>query len=411
MREFNHMAAARVNHPFARVAGAPTVARPAATGTVHYDPSRAPCPSRTRGHGTASVSHHGRAAIGNATLLAAITILAVAGCRHTLQPIFPDRQPPLVWPLESDTPRIRFVGMIHSSKDLKPPPKPFQALGDLLIGPKPPDLLYGPRDIVVTPDGHRLWIADPGGRCVHVFDLLKRAYIKITRADDEPFLSPVSVTLGPGGSLFICDSENIGIHRFDDTTAEHIETLRLPEDLRRPVAIHYDPPSRELYVVDVVAHDIKVLNPDANLLRIIGRRGEKPGEFNFPSGVTLDRDRLWVVDSGNHRVQSVTPHGKPISAFGRAGDAPGDLALPKAIAADRDGNLYVVDARFENVQIFDPDGRLLMVFGHEGTAPGEFWLPGGVFVDMADRIWVCDAYNRRVQAFQRIDSISNNLER
>ncbi len=347
-----------------------------------------------------------RSRVISAITITAITILS-AGCRHSPQPIFPDRQPPLVWPVDSDTPRIRFVGMIQSSKDLKPPPKPFQALGDLLVGAKPPDPLYGPRAIVVTPDGMRLWIADPGGRCVHVFDLLNRTYKKITRVADDPLLSPVSITLGTDGVVFVCDSENIGIHRFNDATAEHIDSLRLPEDLRRPVALHYDAPSRELYVVDVVAHDIKVLDSNARLLRIIGHRGEKLGEFNFPSGVALDRDRLWVADSGNHRVQALTLEGQPISAFGHAGDAPGDLALPKGIAADRDGNVYVVDARFENVQVFDPDGRLLMVFGEEGTAPGEFWLPGGVFIDTNNRIWVCDAYNRRVQVFQRIDA---NLE-
>jgi len=141
------------------------------------------------------------------------------------------------------------------------------------------------------------------------------------------------------------------------------------------------------------------------LLRIIGRRGTKPGEFNYPCDITFANNLLWITDSGNHRVQAVRPTGEPVASFGQAGDAPGDLALPKGIAVDPDGHVYVTDGRFENVQVFDSSGRLLLVLGEEGVGPGEFWLPGGVFIDERSRIWICDTYNGRVQVFEYLGGV------
>ena len=240
-----------------------------------------------------------------------------------------------------------------------------------------------------------------------MFDREHRVYRKVVRAGGSPLLSPVDVSLGPAGSIFVCDSEAVAIYRLSAVSGETIERVRIPEDIGRPVASSYDANTQELFVVDVASHDIKVLGPDAVLKRILGQRGEGVGQFNFPTAIAASGDLLWVVDTGNRRVQAVTRDGQPAGQVGRSGDAPGDLALPKGVAVDSDGHLYVVDARFENVQVFDRKGRLLMYFGEEGNGPAEFWLPGGIFIDRQDRIWVCDSYNRRVQVFQYLGSRSD----
>ncbi|MCP4593499.1 MAG: 6-bladed beta-propeller [bacterium] len=330
--------------------------------------------------------------------------LLSTGCSQALRPIFESVESAPAWPPPPTEPRIRYVGQLRSSADLKAPPKLFQALGDFFIGAADPDVLYGPQAVVCTPDGERVWVADSGGRCVHQFDLSARSYLKINRVGAAPLLSPVDVCLGPGGSIFVCDSEGVDVYRFSDKTGALIETLRLPEDIIRPVALGWAAEREELFVVDVAAHDIKVLGADGLLRRIIGRRGAAAGEFNFPCDVVLDGELIWVVDAGNARVQGLTLAGDPVAVLGRAGDAPGDLALPKSIALDSDGDLYVVDARFENVQIFDRQGRLLLFFGGEGTGPGEFWLPAGVFIDKNNRIWICDTYNGRVQVFDYLSA-------
>ncbi len=326
----------------------------------------------------------------------------LSACRAVPKPILEEPSPAIVWPPPPQPPRIRYVGQLRNTDDLKAPDRGLSALGRLFVGKSPPAPLYGPRAVAVTPDAIRVWVADPGGRCMHLFDLQRRAYLKIEKAGDTHLLAPVAVALGPTGSIYVCDSEQVAVYRLSDADGRLLEALRLPEELLRPVAVYYDDAADELYVVDSAGHDIKVLGPDGALRRIIGHRGEKPGEFNFPSAIAADGTSLWIADSGNHRVQSISRGGQTGVSFGQAGDAPGDLALPKSVALDPAGHLYVVDGRFENIQIFDQQGQLLLFFGEEGSGPGQFWLPGGIFIEPSGRIWVCDSYNRRLQVFQYV---------
>jgi len=136
------------------------------------------------------------------------------------------------------------------------------------------------------------------------------------------------------------------------------------------------------------------------VLQTIGRRGTGPGEFNYPTALTLSRGQLYVVDAMNFRIQALTPDGQFVRSFGQLGNRTGTMNRPKGIAADSDGHLYVVDALFETVQVFDPEGRLLYYFGATGRGPGEFVLPAGIYIGPRDTIYVADSYNRRVQVFR-----------
>ena len=335
-----------------------------------------------------------------ATLVAAsvsATVL-VAGCATGQRPIFAHPGADLTWPAAPAAPRIRYVGELRSAADLHAPQAPLARVGDLLAGEAEPKRLYGPRSVVHTADD-RLWIADPGGRCLHLFDLQARRYRKIARVADAPLLTPVDVCLGDDDSLYVCDSEAVAIHRLSAADGTLRQTLRIPTEIRRPAALAWDRVSGGLLVLDSQSHDIKVLSESGELLRTIGRRGAGPGEFNFPCDLHDDGELIWVVDAGNQRVQGINRAGEAEIVIGQAGDGPGDFALPKSVATDSDGHLYVVDARFENVQVFDRQGRLLLVVGEEGSGPGEFWLPAGIHIDAADRIWICDTYNGRVQVF------------
>ncbi len=326
----------------------------------------------------------------------------LSGCATPTKPLFREPDPTLHWPASPTSARILYLGSLHSDADLHAAKGVFEAIGEFLVGPKKPQSLYGPRMAVATRDGQRVWIADPGGRCLQLFDLERRKALRLHTLGGAPLLSPVGLSLGPDDSLFVCDSQSGAIHKISARDGSHMDTLQGPEDLLRPVALYYDEHANELWVVDALGHDLKVLAPDGSLRRIVGHRGTGPGEFNFPCAITATDHAVWIADTGNHRVQAITRGGTPITSFGRAGDAPGDLALPKGIALDSDEHVYVVDGRFENVQIFNAAGELLLFFGEEGTAPGEFWLPSGVFMEPTGRIWVCDTYNQRVQVFQYV---------
>jgi len=331
----------------------------------------------------------------------AILVLAslALGCGGPSRPIFPEPPIDLVWPPPPQPARVRWVGELRSSEDVVTGGGFFESVREIFTGRSEPEVLYGPRAVLTTEGGSVVWIADVGGRCLHRYGLEGRDYRKVTRAGETPLLGPVDLCVGPDGSMFVCDSEGAAIYRLSTEDGALLDALPLPEEIGRPVAVSFRPATGDLFVLDIGSHDVKVLGPDGSLRRIFGRRGEEPGEFNFPTDLLDDGIGLWIVDAGNHRVQGLSYEGVPTVAIGQVGDAPGDLALPKSVAVDSDGHLYVVDARFENIQIFDRDGRLLLFLGEEGIGPGQFWLPSGIHIDGQDRIWVCDSYNGRVQVF------------
>jgi len=328
----------------------------------------------------------------------------VHGCRAPLGPVFTPVDPPITWPPPPQPARVRYVGSLGSSSDLKGPASAMESIKHFVVGPDAPERLYGPRDVLSLPEKGCVWIADPGGRCVHLMNLRSRRYLKVTQVGGAQLLAPVGLARGPDDSIYVCDAELAAVYRLDAATGTFLGELTSLEVLQRPVSLYFDETSEELLVVDALEHNIKVFDVTGNVLRIIGGRGREPGKFNYPLDVTESAGTLWVVDTGNHRIQGLTKEGDFVRVIGRAGDGPGCLALPKSVAADSEGHLYVVDARFENVQVFDTQGRLLLFFGGEGSGPGEFWLPTGIDVDSEDRIWLCDMYNRRLQVFDYVRS-------
>ncbi len=136
-----------------------------------------------------------------------ISLYVVAGCRSPSPTLFAPLNPPIQWPPQPLPARIHFVGQLTSSDDLTPKRSLLETIGDVLAGRKATELLYGPRAALSLPDEQRLWIVDPGGRCLHLFDMKHHQYRKVTHVGKDPWLSPVGICAGPAGSMFVCDSE------------------------------------------------------------------------------------------------------------------------------------------------------------------------------------------------------------
>lgn len=334
-----------------------------------------------------------------AGLLLTSAVVIINGCGRPPGDIFVAPRQPLVWPSPPEPPRIRYVGQLATSADLKPGQSMFQAIGEAMFGRDSVRSMLSPYG-VTTDHAQRLFVTDTNAQVVHVFDLSDRTYQRWTpKAIGRAFSQPIGVVYAPAGRLYVSDSVTAAIYVFNDagtclgTFGEGL--------LQRPCGLALDATGGRLFVADAGAHQVKVFSFDGQLQREIGRRGTALGAFNFPTQVVVDEEgRLYVTDTLNFRVQVFGEDLKPIQQIGMHGDLPGSFSQPKGIALDSEGHLYVVDAHFENVQVFDGEGRLLLDFGSEGRGRGQFWLPADVHVDAKDRIWVADSYNRRVQVFE-----------
>lgn len=349
----------------------------------------------------------------SATRLATALLAAglLGGCATPAGPIFPPVAGAPAFPPPPDTPRVRYVGSLGTEADLKPGVSALDGLGQAIFGKPSVRSMLAPYAVVTV--GERVFVCDGAAQTLHVFDLATRAYAQWRpgEAKEPPasdgtapanhhlrFSQPVGITADPSGRIYVADSVAAVLFVFDQN-GQCIGDLGYGT-LKRPCGVAYDRLHDRLLVTDSAHHQLLALALDGTLLQAVGTRGMGPGEFNFPTNVTIDADgRVYVSDTLNFRVQAFDAELRPTATIGRLGDMPGYFAQPKGIAVDSEHHLYVVDAQFEAVQVFAPDGTLLMTFGQEGSGPGEFWLPAGIFIDVNDRIWIADSYNRRVQVF------------
>ena len=70
-----------------------------------------------------------------------------------------------------------------------------------------------------------------------------------------------------------------------------------------------------LYIADALDCAIKVFSGEGRFLRSFGRKGDGPGELNFPSGVAAAGDAIVVADKLNFRIRIFDGEGRPRGGF------------------------------------------------------------------------------------------------
>lgn len=317
----------------------------------------------------------------------------------------PDEQR-LLWPPAPEVPRFRYGGVLTGEPNFRSPQgegASLRAIGRWLVGlgeaGEAPLVLQRPSGL--TGDGQgRLFVSDTSRQAVFVFDeqageLHLWEYARaLTR-----FVAPSGLAMGERGELWVADAD-LGLVAHLDARGEPLAAIGQGR-LQRPTGLARDPVSGELYVADTYAHDIKVFDPQGRLLRVLGRRGEGVGEFNFPTHMAFAGGALYVTDTLNSRVQVYdTAKGVWSRRFGSRGLFLGDLVRPKGVSVDSEGNVYVVESYHDSLLVFSPQGEFLLPIGGIGTAVGRFYLPAGVWVDARNRVHVADMFNGRVVLFQ-----------
>jgi sugar lactone lactonase YvrE len=326
------------------------------------------------------------------TGLAAVILASCAG--EAVRPA-PKAVPAAVWPPPPDEPRIAFVQDICGPRDVGRNPSLWHSMANWITGETGESLnLHKPFAVALDETGN-LCLTDTDDKLVCYADFTHKNWRRYNGTGKTRFASPVAVARR-SGIFYVADSELGKVFAFGDNDRPVFE---IGAPLQRPVGLAIA--GNSLYVVDSQAHAIFVFGLDGKFQFQFGRRGDGPGEFNFPTCAAADnRGHLVVSDTMNCRVQIFDLSGKFISQFGSNGDTSGHFARPKGVAADSAGHIYVVDALFGNFQIFDPAGQLLLNVGETGDGPGGFGLPNGIAIGADNRIFVADTFNRRVQVFK-----------
>jgi len=306
--------------------------------------------------------------------------------------------PGLVWPPPPSEPKIKWVAEYRSEFDVGA--KKRTGFLDRLAGKSQEAMwLKQPVSVALDETG-TIFVGDTQLGVVGLDKARKRMWLFSK-------LSPEAPTAATGIALdskfvYATDSAQSQLSQFDKE-GRRLKTIGTAEGLQRPVGVAVDEAKDLVVVVNGGDHSVLLFNRSLKLIKKIGARGEKPGQFNFPTYACIIPGKGFAVsDTGNFRVQLFNFEGKFLSTFGQQGDYSGSFSMPKGMAVDPEGNLYVVDAKFCNFQIFRTDGQVLLFVGNGGSARGTFQIPCGIAIGKDGSVLVADTINARVQQFQYI---------
>ena len=250
------------------------------------------------------------------------------------------------------------------------------------------DNLGRPHDIVLSPDGSRLYVADNGKDRIVVLDpdsLARRGVFGLGEVSQ-----PHDVVFDAQGLLLVADTGNsrIAVYRVHDDGGTLVGELT--GSIRRPEGVDVHPDGRVI-ASGAGSGNIAVFRD--------GREVLERGGFSAPHDVQLDSSgRIWLADSNNDRMVRLDDDLEVVQVIE---GAPYAFNGPRYMDFDDAGRLFIADKYANAVKIVDPAGRLLQILGtpQAGRGEGVFDRPEGVEIK-GDTVWFSDTYNDRIVRYR-----------
>ena len=145
----------------------------------------------------------------------------------------------------------------------------------------------------------------------------------LVKAWSGPHSNTGGIAVDPAGKVLISfpDSHSVETYTIDGTRGN--PTLRgngiSDGQFSFPTSVAFDP-SGKIYVLDTGNNRIQKFDSDGKFITKLGSQGTGDGRFIRPSGLAVDSSgSIYVVDSGNNRIQKFTGDGEFITKWGSQG--------------------------------------------------------------------------------------------
>lgn len=298
--------------------------------------------------------------------------------------------------------------------------KTLQLNATMVIGSAGQDAgqFNAPRAMAIGPDGS-IYVADSRNHRIQHFSAQGQFInqwgsfgdLNAGTANDGTFNEPWGVAVGPDGSVYVSDTWNHRVQKFDANgqfqKAWGIFGLSTegPDRLYGPRGIEVDAQG-QVYVADTGNKRIVIYDSNGTYLGEFGGEGAAPGQFYEPVDVAIDAaGNAYVTDTWNQRVQVLAPSQENKFAFVPVREWPingwlsDSLDNKPYIAIAANGNVLVTDPEGYRVLEFTSMGEIVRTWGEYGVEDYAFGLSSGIATAPDGSVWVVDAGNMRIMRF------------
>ncbi|RMF70504.1 MAG: hypothetical protein D6743_00205, partial [Calditrichaeota bacterium] len=214
-----------------------------------------------------------------------------------------------------------------------------------------------------------------------------------------PLLQPQALSFDPDGNLYILDTGNNRIVKFD-SRGRVLGSIGgfgwEKEEFDRPLDITATT-GLDVFVADYNNERIERYDKDLNYISSFytDPNLEPELQFGFPSGVAISgQGELFICDNENNRVLKLDLTGQPVLSFGDFNWGEGQLERPAKIELGPDNRVFVSDRKANQIVVFDYFGNYVARFGQ-----GQLHQPDGLCWSDSQLLFVADSGSHRVVLF------------
>jgi len=216
--------------------------------------------------------------------------------------------------------------------------------------------------------------------------------------------------VAPGGEIYVADTWNHRIQKFD-ATGRFLAKWGRFADIKgqvdaepgtfwgpRDVAIT---PGGRILVTDTGNKRVQQFDADGRFISLFGGEGSDPGRFKEPVGIAVDAaGNLYVADTWNERIQKFDAQYQPLAQFRVQGWESHSIINKPYLAVDREGRILYTEPERHQLSALNPAGLLEGSKGSMGAEATSFNLPVGIAVSPQGELFVADSRNARVVRYQ-----------
>jgi DNA-binding beta-propeller fold protein YncE len=248
-----------------------------------------------------------------------------------------------------------------------------------------------PHDIVLSPDGTQLYVADNKNHRIVVLDAMTLQTRTVFAKNEVD--SPHDVVFDAAGQLLVADTGNarIAIYAVNAQGGKLVGELKGKLSGPEGVAVHAD---GRVFATGAWSHNLVVFEGT----KVVAERGG----FSSPHDVAFGPNgELWIADASNDRVVRLN---EALKIDKELSGSAYNFSGPRYLDFDAAGRMYVADKFSNQVKVIAPDGQLLLTLGtkEKDKGPGVFDRPEGVEIK-GDNIWFSDTYNDRIVRYRIVE--------